>query len=367
MNGDAPDNASKKKTPSYLQWRFWAGSLISLLAVLAVGFGIWQASRVNSGGNPLPPSRSTAEQSEAASINSSSLPAIGKSVKPKNVQRVVDPHTDIPERVSSWVSLYTVQHGDTVTSIAEKYDLKPESIFFANTDTLQDDPNLLKPGQVLFILPIDGAFYRWKEGDILEQVALDFSVTVDAIVNWPGNEINPLDPKIAVGDWLIIPGGTRPYQWEAPMVQTGKSTSFAEGPNVCPPGYGGTAGTDAWVWPTDYHYLSPGGYDFGPGHGGIDIAVGYGDPIYAAQAGVIVYNGGTNNGYGILVIIDHLNHWHTFYAHLSQTNVYCGEQVWAGTPIGLAGITGRSSGPHLHFEMRYYGQPQNPWGLLPPS
>jgi murein DD-endopeptidase MepM/ murein hydrolase activator NlpD len=333
------------------------------LVIFAVGYGIWIASRGNSGGSPLSRSKPTADQLVAVSTISS-LPAINGPIITNGVQRVVDPHTDIPNRGSSWVSLYTVQRGDTVTSIATQYNLKPASVFFANSDSLQDDPNLLKPGQVLFILPVDGAFYQWQEGDTLEQVASYFSVTIDDIINWPGNEINPLNPEIAVDTWMIIPGGTRLYKWDAPMIRTGNSTSFAMGPNVCPGGYGGTAGTDAWAWPTYGHELS--GYDFGPGHGGIDIAIAYDQPIHAAQNGVVVYAGWSDKGYGLLVIIDHLNYWHTFYAHLNQVNVNCGGQVYTGTIIGLGGSTGNSTGPHLHFEMRYNGVPQNPRGLLPP-
>jgi murein DD-endopeptidase MepM/ murein hydrolase activator NlpD len=90
-----------------------------------------------------------------------------------------------------------------------------------------------------------------------------------------------------------------------------------------------------------------------------------GQPIYASQAGVVVYAGSSTVGYGLLVIVDHLNGWHTLYAHLSQWNMSCGQQVYRGTVLGLAGSTGNSSGPHLHFEMRYNGGKENPWGLLP--
>jgi murein DD-endopeptidase MepM/ murein hydrolase activator NlpD len=78
-----------------------------------------------------------------------------------------------------------------------------------------------------------------------------------------------------------------------------------------------------------------------------------------------VFAGWSDRGYGDLVIVDHLNGWHTFYAHMNQWNVNCGQQVRAGSIVGLGGTTGNSTGPHLHFEMRYNGVGQNPWGLLP--
>lgn len=166
---------------------------------------------------------------------------------------------------------------------------------------------------------------------------------------------------------IIIPGGYRPFQWESlPLpVFNGKSRSINEGGATCPNGYNGIPGLGDWTWPTHGdHHLS--GYGFIPGqHGDIDIAIYMGEPIYAADAGIVVYAGWSDFGYGELVVIDHLNGWHTFYGHLSQWNVTCGQQVYAGTIIGLGGSTGNSTGPHLHFEMRYNGVPQDPYGVLP--
>jgi murein DD-endopeptidase MepM/ murein hydrolase activator NlpD len=85
-----------------------------------------------------------------------------------------------------------------------------------------------------------------------------------------------------------------------------------------------------------------------------------GQAIYAADTGVVVFAGWSDRGYGDLVIIDHLNGFHTFYAHLSQWNVSCGQQVYAGSIIGLGGSTGNSTGPHLHFEILDNGNRVDP-------
>jgi murein DD-endopeptidase MepM/ murein hydrolase activator NlpD len=134
---------------------------------------------------------------------------------------------------------------------------------------------------------------------------------------------------------------------------------------VCEGPFAGPVGTAAFIWPAGNHYLS--GYNFSlRWHPGIDIATQLGDPIYAADAGVVVFAGWNSQGYGNLVVLDHGNGWETLYAHLSQINVDCGQAVEQGSVIGLAGSTGNSTGPHLHFEILNdaYGR-VNPWWYLP--
>jgi murein DD-endopeptidase MepM/ murein hydrolase activator NlpD len=101
-------------------------------------------------------------------------------------------------------------------------------------------------------------------------------------------------------------------------------------------------------------------------HPAIDIAGRLGNAIYTTDAGVIVY-AGWRDDYGNLIMVDHGNGWQSLYAHLSQTNVACGQSVGQGELIGLMGSTGNSSGPHLHFELMntQYGK-VNPHDFLPP-
>ncbi|MFN2298348.1 MAG: peptidoglycan DD-metalloendopeptidase family protein [Anaerolineales bacterium] len=351
------------EAPAYRNWRFWAGCLLSLAVLAAVGYWAWTALNTTPIilANPTPPV--SAAISQAGNGDSPIPTVVSESSYAGKINRFVDPHTDIPERGASWVTEYIVQQGDTLSGIAARFDLRWESILFGNTEALKDDPNFLKPGQVLYILPVDGMFYKWESKDSLESVAAEYNTTVEAIVDWPGNGINPMDPVITPGTWVILPGGSRPFTWEAPMIANGSTRTFALGPGTCPGKYNGTPGGEPWAWPTTNHNLS--GYDFGPAHPGIDIWLYMGQPIYSAQAGVVVFAGWSDRGYGELVIVDHLNGWHTFYAHLSQWNVSCGQQVYTGTLVGLGGSTGNSTGPHLHFEIRYNGVGQNPWGLLP--
>lgn len=136
-----------------------------------------------------------------------------------------------------------------------------------------------------------------------------------------------------------------------------------DGAGACPGAVWSPVGTQAWHWPTDMRFLS--GRNYGYYHPGLDFAADYGSPIYASDIGVVVYAGWNYYGYGNLLIVDHGNGWHTLYAHLDQLGANCGQVVAAGQIIGLAGSTGNSTGPHLHFEMRGPTGRVNPWHYLP--
>lgn len=292
------------------------------------------------------------------------------------IPRFANPHTIIPTRPRLEVVQYTVQSGDTVFGIAEKFGLKPQTILWANYYILKDDPHNLRPGQELNILPVDGTYYEWQAGDGLNGVARFFGVTPEDIIEYPGNHLDPdtigdyRNPNIEPGTWLIVPGGHREFvSWSAPIGVTREDPAVARilGPGSCGPVQGGAVGFGSFIWPTNKHYLS--GYDYSPetNHRGIDIAGNEGEALYAVDAGVIVYAGWNNWGYGYMVMIDHGNGWQSLYAHMSAINVVCGQSVGQGEVIGAIGSTGNSSGPHLHFELMHsqYGK-VNPWDFLPP-
>ncbi len=136
------------------------------------------------------------------------------------------------------------------------------------------------------------------------------------------------------------------------------------GAAACPGPASAPVGSGAFIWPTAEHALSGYGYD-ALVHPGLDIGAGLGAAVYAVDAGAAVYAGWNNQGYGNLIILDHGNGWHTLYAHLSQLNLRCGQGVAQGAVIGLAGSTGHSTGPHLHFELRNTHGRVNPWNFLP--
>lgn len=99
-------------------------------------------------------------------------------------------------------------------------------------------------------------------------------------------------------------------------------------------------------------------------HQGMDIAAPTGTPIYAAGGGVVSY-AGTMSGYGNIVVLEHPGGITTYYAHQSKVLVVVGQQLARGDQLGLIGSTGRSTGPHLHFEVRFAGIPADPMRYLP--
>ena len=281
--------------------------------------------------------------------------------------------TIIPNRPSVDVITYTVEIGDNLFSIAEKYNLQPETVLWGNYDVLRDNPQLLRPGQQLKILPVDGVYYQWNEGDNLAAVASSFKTSPDAIIQWPGNrfdlvQVSQGNAQISAGAWLIMPGGRRELQdWGPPAITRNNPAAAAYyGAGYCGKVYQGAIGTGYFIWPTVATYLS--GYDYDPSlHPGIDIAGAEGNAVFASDSGVVVFAGWSEYGFGYLIVLDHGNGWQSAYAHLSAVNVGCGQSVAQGAVIGAVGSTGNSTGSHLHFELmsEVYGK-VNPWNYISP-
>jgi LysM repeat protein len=293
------------------------------------------------------------------------LPEYSSSIASQKISRQIELDTESPQRSRVDVLRYTVQSGDSVFGIASAYNIEPETVLWGNYEVLNDDPHLLRPGQELNILPVNGTYYQWQEGDTLESVANFFGVPASEIQEWPGNDLNPVQPEITAGDWLVIPGGEREFkQWLVPTIARGQAgVGSAFGPGGCTGNYSGAVGTGGFIWPAGNHYVS--GNDYWSGHLAIDIAAGTGAPVFAADSGVVVFSGWSTVGYGNMVMIDHGNGWQSLYAHLDYVGVKCGQSVSQGQGIGTAGSTGNSTGPHLHFEIRSNGGFVNPWFVLP--
>ena len=250
------------------------------------------------------------------------------------------------------IQTYTVQAGDTVLGIADKFGLRPETLQWANPD-LEANPDMLSIGDQLTILPQDGLVHKVQPGDTLAALASKYSVDVAEIV---GNELNRLpnaNTPLVVDQQLVIAGGTKPY---ANRAVVGITTSPVAVPDSAEVGSGN------FGWPASGSVSQR----YWGGHPAIDITGRVGAPVTAADGGfVTVAGGGWNAGYGNHVIIDHGNGFATLYAHLNSIFVSSGENVSAGQQIGTLGNTGNSTGPHLHFEIRYQSGPRNPSNYLP--
>ncbi|MBE3119370.1 MAG: M23 family metallopeptidase [Candidatus Atribacteria bacterium] len=327
----------------------------ALVVAVLLGFTFWKITpqQVSAAPEPTP-----TEEGVPTSLPTTT----GLDAGAQAIVRHIVLKTEISSSTNYSIGEYTVARGDALFSIAKEYNIKPETLLWANYDTLQDSPDSLRVGQKLNIPSTDGVYYKWQEGDTLDSIAQKFEASVDDILNWPGNNIDLTNPDIKPDTYVMVPGGHREFvQWLIPTVARGRSGTASIGGAACG---GGPVGSGAFVWPTGNHSVS--GNEYWSGHLGIDIAAGEGALVWAADAGVVtIAQGGWNGGYGNVVMIDHGNGWVTVYGHLRQINVVPCQAVYAGQLIGLAGNTGNSFGAHLHFETRQGGGYQNPWYVLP--
>ena len=261
--------------------------------------------------------------------------------------RAAVPITLIPERPRIDIITHTVKAGDTLYGIAQKYKLSAETIMFANG--LETNPDLLRLGQKLTVLPVNGILHTVKKGDTLEKLAKTYKVTTSSIINYPLNRLDSRNPAIAAGQKLLVPGGYKEIPVKYVQVYKGAVPAGAQ------------RGSGRFVWPTA-GYVTQGYKRY---HPALDIARAMGTPVKAADSGFVVVAGWSNDGYGNHIVIDHRNGYQTLYAHLNRIYVKAGDSVGKGAEIGQMGNSGRSTGPHLHFEVRKNGVRLNPLSYLP--
>jgi LysM repeat protein len=285
----------------------------------------------------------------------------------KSVSRATNPHTEIAVTGRKEAVKYTVAEGDSLFGISKQFDVKPETVFWANYDTLNGSPDMIAPGVNLIIPPGDGVYYLWKEGDTVQSVADQFYASTSDILESPINKLDLTNPEIKPDTYIMVPGGKREaIQWFQGQIPRGSAGTLAKlfGDGGCDTTAGGAFGDGSFGWPMDGAVLI--GNDYIPGvHQGIDLGSLSSGGILAADSGLVVYAGWANGGYGNTVMIDHGNGFQTLYAHMSEIYVSCGSSVGQGSAVGVVGSTGNSTGPHLHFEIRYMGMNDNPHNYLP--
>lgn len=247
------------------------------------------------------------------------------------------------------VEVYAVQTGDTLSTIAGKFGLSLNTILWANNLTVR---SVLRPGDSLNILPVSGVSHTVKSGDTLSKIAKIYDVSADEILAF--NHLEDAS-DLSVGDKLIVPGGT--IQYAAPVKRpTASIGSVFSTPTTTSSAAPTISGSGNMSWPTDLRIITQ---YFGWRHTGVDIDCHFDNVNYAADDGIVQY-AGWKGGYGYAVEINHGNGIVTRYGHHAKMYVTAGQQVSKGTPLGLCGTTGNSTGTHLHFEVILNGKFQNP-------
>ena len=226
------------------------------------------------------------------------------------------------------INIYVVREGDTISKIAEMFDVSINTIKWGND--LKN--NTLTPGQTLVILPVSGVRYTVKKGDTLDGIVRAYKGDIKEVLSY--NDLGE-GAKLVIGTEIIIPNG---------ILQTSGSTKSTKVAQKQPEykGY--------FLKPLNGSIRSQGIH----GYNGVDLAAPIGTEIYASAEGSVTVsrNSGWNGGYGNYIVISHPNGTQTLYSHASQIIVGVGEYVTQGQLIGYVGNTGRSTGPHLHFEVR---------------
>jgi len=267
-----------------------------------------------------------------------------RSLKP---QEVFETKESIKPR--SEVVTYTVQKGDTLSGVAERFNVSPDTIRWENG--IKGDN--ISVGDEIKILPVTGIAHKVSRDDTIYSIAKKYDANAQAIVDFPFNDFaDPQTFSLVVGQIVIVPDGIQPaaqptYIRRQPFIATGPVQVTGGG----------------FTWPVrgtlNQYYAWY--------HQGIDIGANVGVPVVAATNGVVAaaYPSGWHGGYGTHVIISGANGYTTLYAHLSGLNVSTGQSVTAGsTVVGWIGMTGRTTGPHLHFEVRGSGGFANPLSFL---
>lgn len=245
------------------------------------------------------------------------------------------------------IIVYTVEKGDTLETIAKKFDISSDTIKWLNN---VGDSDILSIGQELKILPVSGVAHKVAPGETIYSIADKYNTSAQGIVDFPFNTFaNPETFAMVAGQMVIVPGG----------VVSSERTIYVKKPEVYVATGNLPVGSEGWYLPVEGSFSQYSSWY----HTALDIAGPIGTPVYAAHSGTVegVLIGTWDGGYGTNVWINNGDGIKTHYAHLSGINVATGQSVVGGqTIIGWRGNTGRSTGPHTHFEIQVNGVLVNP-------
>lgn len=259
----------------------------------------------------------------------------------------ITPVTVISDKPRDKIIEYEVKEGDTVSSIAKDFGVSESTILWQNDLTANSK---IKSGDKVKILPVSGVAHKVEGGDSIYSVAKKYQANAQAIIDFPFNDVGD-DFSLRTGQTLIVPEGAPP---EKPKPAP---TQYLAQQNIPV----GDLGSGQFIWPASGLMAQY----FSWYHPGLDISNLSGGPIRASDSGTVTTAGWPDNsGYGNRVIIDHGNGYTSLYAHMSAIYVSQGQQVNKGDVLGAMGSTGRSTGTHLHIEIRKGGVALNPLAIF---
>jgi murein DD-endopeptidase MepM/ murein hydrolase activator NlpD len=283
------------------------------------------------------------------------------------VRNTNNPFTLVPDRPRTEVIQYEVVSGDTMFSIAERFGIQPESIAWSNPRNIIGG---LRPGMMLNIPPADGAVELIANDRTIADLAAGYGVDPFAIIDWESNGLLGASPDTLLrsGVSIFVPGGqAEQISWAPRVERSGGDQSGAGGTISFAPGEPGSCGQVAnpggfgsWTRPLSGYSWVRGFTSF---HTGVDLSAPIGTPVLAALGGTVIFRGWNSFGYGYAVVLAH-GPFTTVYGHLSEIYVGCGQSVSPGSVIAGTGNSGNSSGPHLHFEIRFNDIPSDPTGIM---
>lgn len=264
----------------------------------------------------------------------------------KNSNAIIKP--DLVQTRPDKIIEYTVEPGDTSSTIAAKFSLKTSTLLWENGISQY---SLIKPGQKLSILPIDGVTHTVEKGDTLKSIAKEYNAEEEDIIKY--NKI--ANDTIYTDQLLIIPDGEK--KSITPSTPTTATSRLVSVSKIFAPTKTVTSSSSQLLWPTTTHRISQ---YYHWRHTGLDIDGEFGDLIWASEAGTVTLSQCVSYGYGCYVIVDHGKGIQTLYAHFQKLYVKKGQSVTRGQVLGEMGSTGRSTGSHLHYEVRISGSRLNP-------
>lgn len=258
----------------------------------------------------------------------------------------ITPVTIISDKPRDKTIEYEIKAGDTLESISKEFGVSKNTLLWANDISSNDD---LVAGDKLKVLPVSGIAHKVEGGDSIYSVAKRYRANAQGILDFPFNDVGD-DFTLRTGQTLIVPDGTPPEKPKA------APTQYLAAANIPVADLGSTQ----FIWPASGTLNQY----FAWYHPGIDIGNLGGGPILASDGGTVVVSGWDGTGYGNTIVIDHGNGYTTRYAHLSALYAGVGQRVAKGETLGMMGSTGRSTGTHLHVEVRKDGVALNPLALF---